>query len=265
MAEVRLGMRRYAFLTIGLVLVFAGSGCAEAFGPKAEHGITFYCPGAGNFDFGDVGVRKGLEEAGYEGQVASVMWTVGFNPAIDQRLGNARIAGVRLARKIEEYCEKYPGREVNVIGLSAGTGIAVWALEDLDPKCSVENVVLLGSSLWHRYDVGKALKRVRGKIYNYYSPNDPILAGPMKVFGTIDGVFGEDGAGSVGLHSPTGANRIVNIRWEPSFSEYGYYGNHTDATSAPFVQAFISRHIMHSASAASAIAQQRGMLANLGR
>jgi hypothetical protein len=237
-------MNRLASLGFCTLALAATTGCAPMFGPKAQNGITFYCPGAGNFDFGDIGIRQGLQAAGYQGQVAAVLWTSGLGPGVDQRLGNARIGGLRLARTIEQYHKKYPGRPVNVIGLSAGTGVAIWALEDLKPGHSVDNVVLLGSSLWHRYDVSKALRRVDGRIFNYYSPEDIILAGPMKVFGTIDGVFGEDGAGAVGLHSPGGGDRVVNIRWEPAFKRYGNFGNHTDGTRAPFVKQYISRHIV---------------------
>lgn len=237
-------MNRLVWVSICALTLVGSTGCAATFGRKAQNGITFYCPGAGNFDFGDVGVRQGLEAAGYQGQVASVLWTVSFNPAIDQRLGNARLGGVRLARTIEQYVDRYPGRSVNVIGLSAGTGVAIWALEDLKPGYRVDNVVLLGSSLWYRYDVSKALRQVNGRVYNYYSPNDQVLAGLMKVFGTIDGVFGEDGAGAVGLHPPKGSARVVNIQWQPAFERYGNFGNHTDGTRAPFVKEYISKHIM---------------------
>ncbi len=234
------GMNRLGWMSICAFTLVLTAGCTTTFGPKAQHGITFYCPGAGNFDFGDVGIRQGLEAAGYQGQVASVMWTVSFNPAIDQRLGNAHLGAARLARSIEQYIDKYPGRPVNVVGLSAGTGVAIWALEDLKPGYNVDNVVMLGSSLWYRYDVSKGLRHVNGQIYNYYSPHDPVLTTAMKVFGTIDGVFGEDGAGAVGFRSPG----VVNIRWDPAFKRYGYYGNHTDATRAPFVEAYLSKHII---------------------
>jgi len=233
-------MKRLSLIVLCACVLTGLLGCAPSFGPKAEHGITFYCPGAGNFDFGDVGIRQGLCAAGYRGQVAAVMWTALLGPAVDQRLGNARIGAERLARLIEEYHKKYPGKPVNVVGLSAGTGVAVWALENLKPNHSVENVVLLGSSLWHRYDVSKAMKRVRGEIYNYYSPRDPVLAGPMKLFGTIDGVFGEDGAGSVGFKTPG----VVNIRWQQEYSRYGYQGGHTDGTSPRFVETFLSKHLI---------------------
>jgi len=252
-------MRR-GCLSVCTLLLVVSAGCGPAFGPKAKNGITFYCPGAGNFDFGDLGVREGLKAAGYQGQVASVLWTVSFNPAIDQRLGNARLGGLQLARTIEKYRDQFPGRSVNLIGLSAGTGVAIWALENLKAGYSVDNVVLLGSSLWHRYDVAKALERVNGKIYNYYSSNDFVLAGPMKVFGTIDGVFGEDGAGAVGLHPPKSSDRVVNIRWEPAFERYGNFGNHTDGVRAPFVKAYLSKHII---SRATERAQRGETLAKL--
>ncbi len=246
-------------LLVGLLwsaaLVVAG-GCGPTFGPEAHHGITFYCPGAGNIDFGDAGVREGLRRAGYKGQIASVVWTVSLNPAIDQTLRfNARLGAARLASYIERYYqefppEKYPDTEVNVIGLSAGTGVAIWALEDLDRKYQVNNVVLLSSSLYHEYDVSRALQRVKGKIYNYYSSQDPILAGPMKIFGTIDGVFFQDGAGAVGLHSPRGRERIVNVSWRPEYNKYGYYGGHIDVTSPEFGAVSIAPHITTPADAA---------------
>jgi hypothetical protein len=245
-------------LTVGCALVSL-AGCAPAFGPKAANGITFYCPGAGNLDFGDAGIRAGLEGAGYRGQVATLMWTVSFNPAIDQALRvNAKLGGARLAGLIKKYSDEYPGREINLIGLSAGTGVAIWALEDLKGNYQVDNVILLGSSLWHRYDVSKALRHVKGMIYNYYSSSDVVLAGPMKLFGTIDGVFGEDGAGAVGLHSPRGHDRIVNICWRPEYGRYGYNGGHMDATSPRFVQAYLSKHVM----AGQAAARRDEMLAS---
>jgi len=240
-------VHRITCITFAVALAALLPGCGPSFGPQARYGITFYCPGAGNIDFGDHGIREGLERAGYRGQVASVMWTVSLNPAIDQALRiNARIGAANLARYIESYVDKYPDREVNVVGLSAGTGIAIWALEDLKPKYKVNNVILLSSSLYHRYDISKALAHVKGKVYVYYSPNDAVLAGPMKLFGTIDGMFLEDGAGAVGLHPPRGAERVVNIAWRPEFTKYGYYGGHLDSTSAEFVHAQVAPHIIGS-------------------
>jgi len=228
-----------------LVLLALASGCAPQFGPNARNGITFYCPGAGNIDFGDTGLREGLQEAGYQGDIATFVWTISLNPAIDQTLRlNARLRASQLADIIADYIDRYPGRPVHLVGLSAGTGVAIWALEDLKSRYRVDNVVLLSSSLSHDYDVSKALRHVRGKIYNYYSSEDPVLTLLMKPFGTIDGKLLADAAGAVGLHPRRGAERVVNTAWRPEYQKYGYYGHHTDATNPRFVQAVLSRHII---------------------
>ena len=235
-------------------LALSATGCGTvSYSAKAENGITYYCPGAGNTDFGDAGLRRGLESAGYKGEVAAYIWTISFNVALDQTLRfNAKLKGQNLARIIESYIDKYPGKTVNLVGLSAGTGVAIWALENLKDGYNVDNVVLLSSSLWHRYDVGKAARHVKGKIYVYFSPNDAILAGPMKLFGTIDGVFAEDGAGAVGLHTKGGADKVVNTGWKSEWSSYGYLGGHTDSTSSAFVKAVLSRHLLSASAAAAA-------------
>ncbi len=226
-----------------VVALYGAAGCRPAFTELARNGITLYVPGAGNVDFGDAGLREGLAAAGYKGQVASLTWTLTFNPALDQAVRiHARLAASELARLIESYVDKFPGRRINLVGLSAGTGIVIWALEDLKRGYQVDEVVLLASSLSCDYDVSKALAKVKGTLHNYYSEQDMVLAGPMKVFGTIDLKYGVDGAGAVGLKRAR-SDRVVNVRWRPEFEKYGYYGGHTDATSPKFVQAFIARDL----------------------
>lgn len=240
-----------------LALAAATTGCTQNYGPRAAAGIVYYCPGAGNYDGGDQGLRAGLEAAGYEGEVAPFYWSIApigpLGGVIDQlaRL-NPRLRARALAHWIEEYTERYPGRPVNLVGLSAGTGVALWALEHLREGVEVDNVVLLSSSLSSTFDVSRAARRVRGRIYCYHSPNDAILSVPMRLTGTIDGVFTARAAGLVGLHSPRGADCVVNVAWRPEFDPLGYHGGHTDATSPAFVRAEIAPHIIRHPVVASA-------------
>lgn len=230
------------------------TGCAPTFSDRSRLGWTIYCPGAGNTDFGENGIRQGLEAAGYKGEVAAYMWTVSFNIAIDQTIRiNAHIRAKQLARLIEQYIDWYrenrestdpPEPTIYLIGLSAGTGIATWACEDLKEGYSVDSVVLLSSSLSYDYDVSKALPHIRGKIYCYCSDRDAVLAGPMQIVGTIDGKIATPGVGQIGLQPRNNAERIVNIRWRDEFAKYGYFGGHTDSTSAAFVQAYVANNLL---------------------
>jgi hypothetical protein len=131
---------------------------------------------------------------------------------------------------------------VDLIALSAGTGVAVWACEAVQPPATVDDLIMLGSSLSSTYNMGKALENISGGVWVYHSSNDMILQGPVRTLGTIDGKSGVSSAGSVGLRyrSP----KIHNIRWSRSYERYGWTGAHTDATSETFVRLVLSRHIV---------------------
>jgi hypothetical protein len=220
--------------------------------PGDEYGKTYYLDGAGNWGFGLRDVPAGLRAAGYKGNVEAYIWTSSFNPAIDQiNIGMNKLRARILTSKIEDYLRRYPKNNVNLISLSAGTGIAVWAVEAMSPPYKVNNLILLGSSLSADYDMRKAFQNIRGKVYVYYSPHDEVLGGIVRTIGTVDRA-GTESAGLGGLHPPGGPrDRIVNIGWRPQYEQYGWTGSHTDATNEAFVQRFISKHIIDAPSDAS--------------
>ncbi|HUW84952.1 MAG TPA: hypothetical protein VMZ31_19400 [Phycisphaerae bacterium] len=231
-----------------LVGLAASAGCVD---PREDFGKTYYIDGAGNWGFGVAEVAQGLKAAGYRGHVEAYLWTTSFNPAIDQvNRPAAHLRAAILTQKIQDYLRNHPRNDVNIIALSAGTGIAVWAVEALESSYRVNNLVLLGSSLSSDYDMRKAVTKIKGHVYVYYSRYDTILDGPMRVLGTIDGRMDVDAAGLVGLH-PRGGDRgkIVNIGWGPQYQRYGWTGAHTDCTSEPFVRRYIAAHVMSGAEA----------------
>lgn len=231
------------------VLLFAGllvtslalTGCAD---PKEKFGRTWYIDGAGNWGFGVLDVPLGLEDAGYKGQVSNYHWSLTMNPALDQTLRFiARSSGAVLGAEISGYLKRNPGAEANIIALSAGTGVAVWAAESMKEPYKLNNIVIVGSSLSSRYDVRKALSNMKGKIYCYYSSSDPVLQGPVRLLGTIDGTF-DDSAGLVGLHGAGKSyGRVVNIGWNSKFVALGWTGGHADCTGRRFVRGEIAKRI----------------------
>jgi len=234
------------YIPVLLLIVFLG-GCA---GPnkKAEpFGKTFYLDGAGNLGFGSSEVPRGMQLAGYKGDVEIFPWTYSLNPLIDQLnlFGFANAAGKRLAGRIRDYQKKYPGKSVNVIALSAGTGVAVWACESLENGSSIDNLVLLGSSLSHNYDMSKAMPNISRRIYVYHSPRDSVLS-TVEVVGTIDGKIGVKSVGQVGMKLAGGrSGKIVNTPWSKHWRSLGWNGGHTDCTKTSFVQKEIAPKLLH--------------------
>lgn len=221
---------------LGLLALGAGGCQRPTFTWRARAGLTVYCHGAGNLDFAHRSIRDGLLAAGHRGQVYSYVWTMSFVPPVDQVVRpwvEKRAEG--LARLIETYQQRYPGRPVNLIGLSAGSGVVVWALEKLPPGHGVDNVVLLSSSLSADYDLRPALAHVKGKLYNFYWPGDPLLGNIVKKgFFTVDGRFRAQSAGLVGFRQAD--ERVENIHWEPLEKTLANYRGHTDCTRAEFVR-----------------------------
>lgn len=219
-------------------------GSAGHFLPEDQFGRTYYIDGAGNWGFGRHSVSRGLRDAGYRGRIIHYGWSLTLNPALDQAFGRftARSQAKLLAREIEEYLRHYPDNRVNIVALSAGTGLAVWACESLSPPAKVFNLVLLSSSLSSHYDMSRALAHVEGKVYVYWSPIDGMLSGPVRLLGTIDGRLASTPAGLVGLQFPS--PKICNIRWSHRYEAAGWTGSHVSTVREPFVRQVLARHVM---------------------
>lgn len=251
-------MYRSLLVSICALSIAFASGCEGGAAAGDRFGRTYYIDGAGNWGYGVAEVYQGLRRAGYQGAIINYRWSPTFNPALDQTVGRpiARLKGADLGKEITQYLAKYPQNQVNIICLSAGTGVGVWACEAVEPPAKVHSLVMLGSSLASNYDMRLALSHIEGGVYVYHAQGDMVLQGPVRTLGTIDGQMDVDSAGLVGLR-PRGlkTDKIVNIAWQPKYERYGWTGTHTDATSEPFVRAELSRHILPRPSATDATAR----------
>ena len=196
------------WIPILVVCAAAAGGCGHAVQTNVEHfvnltdgagydrGLVVCLSGAGGMT-GEVDrVRQGLVDGGMTGAIETFEWSSGWVLGDQTDLAANKEKARRLARRIEKYRQEYPKRPVHLIGVSAGTGLIVWALEDLGPDYRVDNVFLIASSLSSQYDLGAALKNVNGRLYSCYSTADSVLAVLVPVTGTVD----RNGGDSGGLH-----------------------------------------------------------------
>lgn len=244
-------------------LLSSGSGCILGNRPQFVRGggaanqKTFYLDGAGNMGFGKETVPLGLTDGGYRGEVDHFNWSTYLGPLMDQMAySHNRRQGRRLAQKISDYLDKHPQGSVNIIALSAGTGVAVFALESLPARYQIDNLVMLSSSLSADYDLTRALRRVRGGAYFFWSPDDPILRGFVPLVGTVDRENTSQVAGVVGARLPPGAGRdtrvwyaskVHNVRWYAHGSLGPIQLRHAGTTDRTFVREMVAPILVRSA------------------
>ncbi len=246
-----------ATLLIGSLLVLS-TGCATnqavGLGPSGRDGRVYYLDGAGGggglTNWGN-GVSDGLKAAGFEGDFVNFRWQTGAGAVVDQvtPVGIKRAKARQLAQMIREYQNASPGGAVNLVGLSAGTALAIFVLEELGEGRAIDNTILLGSSLNADYDLSEALKGLRNRMYVFTSNRDTALRFLVPLTGTADrGIVGAKAAGVSGFRPPLGADaetrrlyaKVVNIAWVPEFEQAGHAGGHTDVVNRRFIKQYVA-------------------------
>ncbi len=262
-------------LRASVLLIPLLSGCILGNRPQFVRGgsdlreVTFFLDGAGNLGFGKETVPLGLEDGGYQGQIEHYIWTTYLGPVMDQvSYSHNRREGRQLADRIRRHLNKYPGSKVNIIALSAGTGVAAFALESLPPQFQVDNVIMLSSSLSAEYNLGRALRRVRGGMYFFWSTGDPILRGMVPLMGTVDRENTSEVAGVIGARLPSGASRetrdlyvahVHNIRWYTDEIGGPIKLRHAGTTDRTFIRDMVAPIIVGGpATAAPVVARSAG-------
>lgn len=217
--------------------------------PNAR-GRVLVLGGVGRFDLLGVGLQYAAGAARLTFSVEIFPWGHGFGrwysdlTRVDSRDRDAE----RLAQEIRRYRSDRPGSPVFVVAQSAGAGIAVQALEQLDVD-TVERVILLAPALSPAYDLSRALRAVRHEMVVFWSPVDVIILGVgTRLFGTIDRVR-SIGAGLVGFRIPASDQpiddrtrqygKLRQVRWSPAMMTLGHFGGHFGADGPRFLRKYV--------------------------
>lgn len=224
---------------------------------RLANGCIFYMDGAGggtaktNYA---AGVVSGMLNAGYQGAAEIVSWETGKGLLADQKASVAykRAKAMEAAKMIHEYKQTHPGAPVGILGFSAGTAEAVFALEALPESVQIDQVVLLGASISRDYDMTQALKRVK-KLYVITSTHDRMLSTLMPLSGTADRKYNDPGAGIKGFVIPKQATyathqlyaeKIVTIPYSRDFRKDQDGGHHFDNVKEAFIRDHVAPLLM---------------------
>lgn len=216
--------------------------------PAAEHQTyVLHLPGISGALPDDKQLLAGLAEGGITAQTEIFDWTGGRTgiPALQNYKQNHEIA-LKLAQKIIEHYRADPLAPICLVGHSGGSGLAVWALENLPAEVQIDSLLLLAPALSPDYDLTKALRHVRCRAYVFSSLMDTIVLGTgTKMFGTIDGVKC-DAAGRVGFNKPKSADeaeytKLVSKPYDRDWMKlYGHIGDHMGPLGERFAREYLA-------------------------
>jgi len=242
-------MKRVTGVLLAAIALMAAGGCTESqradSGADAyEDGRVYLLSGAGGM-MGECGrIRDGLKQAGVRRSIETFHWSRGGVLTDQTGVEANRRKARELSRQIDAFARVSPGSPIHLIGVSAGTGLVVWALESLEPETEVTAAILISSSLDTRYDLGKALAKTRDGIYSFNSVADTVLSLGVTWAGTVDRNGGLAG-GLVGFSPPDSASeetrqlyreKLHEISWWPGDTVLGHLGDHLGATNPAYVK-----------------------------
>ncbi|MFO0973193.1 MAG: hypothetical protein U1A27_07130 [Phycisphaerae bacterium] len=214
---------------------------------RMSRGLAIVLPGIEGRSVLNYDIARGLDEGGVSAGIEIFDWNVpipggailnvvDYDRNVDQ--------AVRLAKKIMNYQDAYPGRPVHLIGHSGGAGMTVLTLEKLPRSRRITSAVLLAAAVSPRHDLRKALSRTEYGIFNYWSPADvSFLTIGTSLFGNIDRGYGP-AAGAVGFDPPPGASgdyrKLHQIKYSHRMAAYGHDGGHIGWASRPWVRKYLA-------------------------
>lgn len=217
-------------------------------------GIVYYVGGAGPVgNIGSFDVPRGMRNAGFRGAVEVFPWQTWTHAGDQLNISRNRAKAAELADLIRRFKRLHPDAPVDILALSAGTGIATFALEYLPESVKVDNVVYLGCSMSSEHDMTRALRRVDGKLFVLYSPSDAILSNVVWYTGTVDRKESSEGiAGLEGFHRISSPypdtdrqyEKLVNVPYRSEFRDAGYDGGHVSGVNKTFVQFYLAPALM---------------------
>ena len=232
----------WRWLVAGALLCQA-CGCASSTeGPTQEAvGEVILIPGIAGHVSQLRGVRQGLREAGLARDIDVFSW--GTSPVwamwnlMDLPANRKRAEAI--AAQLVAFRREHPTEPLTLVGFSGGGGLAILCAEILPDGFMLDRIILVAGAISQDYDLSKVLCHCEHGLINFYSERDGIVGLGTAVFGTIDrkkilsaghsGFVDEDGR----LRRQ---EKLVQIPWSPTWTQYGHYGGHLGYLSPRWAQ-----------------------------
>ena len=239
---------------LGLFLAPLGRSGAKFHRPlscssRLEHGLIIILPGIEGCSTVNDSIARGLVAGQLSHAIQIIDWRRfrPWNPLHLAMQRHNRTQARVVAELIVSYQRNFPGQPVHLIGHSAGAGMALFVLEQLQEDHAVTSVTLLSAAVSRKFDVGRLLNRTKAGIWNFYSALDlPTVGIGTMLFGTMDRRHTVS-AGALGFvttnhdsvspeNSQKPRPRLNQIPYQKIMARSWNFGGHFGSTNAVFVR-----------------------------
>jgi pimeloyl-ACP methyl ester carboxylesterase len=201
---------------------------------QSDRGLVYMFPGVASGPWALHEAYRGFRDAGVDSEIRIHGWDRPEADLLGQLANleaNRRRARV-IAERIADYRKAHPKAPIDMVGYSAGGGVALLVAEALPANVHVRNVVLVQAGVSPEWDLGSALQRIDGRLVNFYCPSDWFILGAgTAAFGTVDrrhsASAGKDGF-DVAAAVPEQRQRakLVQRPWTTEMLAAGHIGDH---------------------------------------
>jgi len=224
---------------------------------QEERGLVCVLPGIGGGAWYLNQAYQAYRDAGVDSAIIIPEWPTPFYTAMKhlQDYEANRAHAARIAEQIVAYRQREPKSPIDLVGYSAGGGIAVMVAEALPEDIHLRNVVLVQSAVSPKYDLDALLRRVDGELINLYSPLDWFVLGwGTNTFGTVDRAHTES-AGKIGFDVPVAVTdeklraKVVQCPWAAGMMWTGHFGNHASILGYAWNRKYVAPYLLPEAAA----------------
>ncbi len=233
---------RWCWMVTGGALLLSGVGCWRPPAPtmiQQERGVVWMFPGMSGQPWHLQAAYQGFRDAGVDDAIRIYEWDTpvyrSFSHLMDLE-HNRELAG-RVADEIVRYRARYPEQGVDLVGYSAGGGIAILVAEALPEEVRLDQVVLVQAAVSPTYDLTAALERIDGRLVNIYCASDWFILGwGTEMFGTVNRQKTES-AGKVGFDLDVAVasddlrHKVVQRKWTAEMLKSFHMGDHAGILS----------------------------------
>lgn len=191
-------------------------------------------PGAGGAPWSLGFAAQALRDGGVRAEIRIYRWersTMDLLAHLRELEAN-RAQARAVADELVEFRRGHPGEPIDLVGYSAGGGLALLVVEALPADLHLRNLVLCQAAVAPDHDLEPALRRLDGHLVNYYCPSDWFyLDLGTRAFGTVDRAY-TPAAGKTGFNVVSAARdldlraKLVQHPWTREMLSTGHLGGH---------------------------------------